>query len=463
MRKRRIVIVIVAVLVITAIGLLFAFYRQKGTVATTQDNLERIYQRANNELGKNNYNKALKDYLYIIQDKEDSNTCDTLLINSYGNAALVYIYFSDYESALQYYEKGYKLSVKSEDYDRQFKFLINLIGIYTDSDTKKAKEYCEVLHNLNGISKGKREYYYYFDLGHIAKAEKDYDKAIELIGHTFSIIDIYHLDRSMKMFSYSEMSDIYDRMGKLDLALQQQDSAYSLAKDNDRGYNLLGCYESYSKLYKEKGDSSLAVKYQNLHQKLNDSLLNVKEYAKVRINHENFENRRTDDKIQNLQSTNSILSKVILVAVLIIIAIILIAIIKHIAKSKATQGRTKIDSSTSDEDIIRKIDEMVTEDDYCNEGFTLNALAKTIESNTAYVSRAINNQYHKNFRTFVNEKRIHIVMKRMGDEKYSKFSIQGIAESVGFKSVSNFNSTFKKVTGMTPSQYQKLSSKEKLC
>lgn len=45
----------------------------------------------------------------------------------------------------------------------------------------------------------------------------------------------------------------------------------------------------------------------------------------------------------------------------------------------------------------------------------------------------------------------------MDNEHYGNYSIQGISESVGYKSASNFIAAFKKMTGMTPSLYQKIS------
>ena len=86
------------------------------------------------------------------------------------------------------------------------------------------------------------------------------------------------------------------------------------------------------------------------------------------------------------------------------------------------------------------------------------ALARMTESNTNYVSQTINSTFGKNFRSFVNEYRIKVAMKRMMDnEHYGNYSIQGISESVGYKSASNFIAAFKKMTGMTPSLYQKIS------
>lgn len=50
-------------------------------------------------------------------------------------------------------------------------------------------------------------------------------------------------------------------------------------------------------------------------------------------------------------------------------------------------------------------------------------------------------------------------MQRMGRPQYAGYSIQGLAESVGFKSASNFVLAFKKVTGMPPSLYMKYAKK----
>lgn len=90
--------------------------------------------------------------------------------------------------------------------------------------------------------------------------------------------------------------------------------------------------------------------------------------------------------------------------------------------------------------------------------FTLQMLAGMIGSNTSYVSWAINNTYGKNFKSLLNEARIREVTRRICDtENYGHLTIQAIAQSVGYNSQTNFIKTFKRIIGMTPSMYQKLS------
>ena len=61
----------------------------------------------------------------------------------------------------------------------------------------------------------------------------------------------------------------------------------------------------------------------------------------------------------------------------------------------------------------------------------------------------------------MNEYRIREASKRLlNAEKYGSFTIQAIAEGIGFKSVANFVVAFKKNVGITPSLYQKMARKE---
>ena len=116
------------------------------------------------------------------------------------------------------------------------------------------------------------------------------------------------------------------------------------------------------------------------------------------------------------------------------------------------------------EELLRKIRRVMENvETFCNPDFSLPVLAEMVDSNTFYVSQVINSTYNENFRTFIYEYRVKEAMNRLVDtEKYGNYNIHGIAESVGYKSTSNFISVFKKVTGMTPSLYKKMAMEEKI-
>lgn len=91
---------------------------------------------------------------------------------------------------------------------------------------------------------------------------------------------------------------------------------------------------------------------------------------------------------------------------------------------------------------------------------SLSKLAELIGSNFKYVSMVINSTYNKNFKTLLNEYRIRETCKRLVDTgNYGNITIQGIFQSVGYTNATSFNRSFKKVTGMTPTEYLRLQSK----
>ena len=78
------------------------------------------------------------------------------------------------------------------------------------------------------------------------------------------------------------------------------------------------------------------------------------------------------------------------------------------------------------------------------------------------MSAIINDVFKKNFKTLLNEYRIREVCRRLSDdENYGQLTIAAIANTVGYNSMNNFITVFKRIVGMTPSKYRQLSLKER--
>jgi AraC-like DNA-binding protein len=72
------------------------------------------------------------------------------------------------------------------------------------------------------------------------------------------------------------------------------------------------------------------------------------------------------------------------------------------------------------------------------------------------VSQVIHEHCGLNFNAFLNQYRIKEACKRMSDTtRYGNYTIEAIANDVGFRSRSAFASSFKRITGLTPSEYQR--------
>ena len=89
------------------------------------------------------------------------------------------------------------------------------------------------------------------------------------------------------------------------------------------------------------------------------------------------------------------------------------------------------------------------------QNITLQSLSDEINIPANYISQAINAGLGINFNEFINQFRIEKAIEYLQDPQYSHLNIEGIGQSVGFKSKSSFYSAFKKRTGSTPSAYLK--------
>ncbi len=105
---------------------------------------------------------------------------------------------------------------------------------------------------------------------------------------------------------------------------------------------------------------------------------------------------------------------------------------------------------------------MVESKPYLKPSFSIKDLADLTESNTKYVSYALNNVLGKSFPLFVNTYRINEACTRLRNEAHQRaFTIESIANGVGFKSRTSFNTFFKKITGLTPKEYILIAKEDK--
>lgn len=130
----------------------------------------------------------------------------------------------------------------------------------------------------------------------------------------------------------------------------------------------------------------------------------------------------------------------------------------------ASPPRIKYEHSTLEEEnkqrLLNKILEvMYNNDEIYSHEFSLQRLSELVGAPYKHVSQVINEIYKINFNNLLNEFRVREACRRLTeDEKYTNYTIEAIAESIGFKSRSNFISTFKRLTGITPSEYKRFAS-----
>ncbi len=94
---------------------------------------------------------------------------------------------------------------------------------------------------------------------------------------------------------------------------------------------------------------------------------------------------------------------------------------------------------------------MIDQQLFLQPSLTLEDVAKRMGTNKTYVSKLVNNTYNQGFPELLNTLRIDYAEQYLLNNREAKQ--RDVAAACGFLSASAFNSTFKKVTGLTPKMW----------
>jgi AraC-like DNA-binding protein len=133
----------------------------------------------------------------------------------------------------------------------------------------------------------------------------------------------------------------------------------------------------------------------------------------------------------------------------------------HSENTKRYQG-SNLEDKRKQEMLSEIYKVMSTYDEIYQQGFNIDRLSTIIGCSPKYVSQVINELTGLNFNNFLSKYRIEEVCSRLSnDDNYQQLTIEGMAQSIGFKSRSNFNKVFKNITGLTPTEYIKVAKEKK--
>lgn len=96
---------------------------------------------------------------------------------------------------------------------------------------------------------------------------------------------------------------------------------------------------------------------------------------------------------------------------------------------------------------------------YLDPDLSLNILANKIGVHPNYLSQYINEILETSFFDYINSLRIEEFKNKIAMEEHEIYNVSSLAYDCGFNSKSSFNRNFKKITGKTPTEFIKSSSK----
>lgn len=127
---------------------------------------------------------------------------------------------------------------------------------------------------------------------------------------------------------------------------------------------------------------------------------------------------------------------------------------QELEEAKKKYSRINVTENEQQRLYNRLADYMDNEKPYLSTDLKLSDVAAHLECSTVKLSQLFNVFMEKNYYDFINQYRLKEFKERINDKRYANYTLLALAEECGFKR-SNFFATFKKVEGMTPTEYVK--------
>jgi len=255
-------------------------------------------------------------------------------------------------------------------------------------------------------------------------------------------------------------------------------------------------YLGLSNVFQKKGNPEKALYYFRLHAQTKDSLFSENSQKAIAEMNARYETELKEERILRLDTENNLkslqlsrsrnLNMVFVVTIFVIIIVAVVIINLYFQKQKAFEALVRKNlENIENENIAKEIPEnelapetelqkpkqfipdelaqrliqdlrkmIESEKAWLSPDLNMNDVARRLNTNTAYLSKIINEHLDNNFTTYINEFRVKEARRMLANKKFAHLTIEGISKMVGFNSKSAFNVAFRRFTGLTPSMFQ---------
>lgn len=395
-----------------------------------------------------------------------------------ANKAKIFTAYKDYRNASKYYSRCIAFAPTVMD-SLQMTLDLSVISSH-GGDSVTARRSAAKLPSFQIRDSLYKKYACAISHAYIEKFFGDRERSRDLFASGLAISRTDGFNMHSQLTPLSELYEYHTYKGNLDSMLFYLND-YKCLADTFRTPDMMAdVSKGFMRAYILKEDKEKALQAFNNYFNIVDSLYNPAGFSVLNSEYSDENLSRTNDRMMKLELTVSRFKMILI----LIITLIFVGVITWLVCRTLIQSRKRIfflnreiarkESAATTEslpvrptsdgsrqsELMKAIDAVLADPAvYCNPDFSIAELAKLVDSNTKYVSQAVNECTGMNFRTYINSLRVKIARVRLTNSaEYSNRTIQAVSESVGFKSTSNFVIAFKKVMGVTPSAYQKLAS-----
>lgn len=456
------------------------------------------------------YLDPLTDFI----DREDVAYLPKIML---CNTAAIYSIKTElnYSNALVLYEKARKLAAEHEDIANECVMLCNIASIYYNMNDAAGLKYALEAYEKNKSLESSTSLYsitlsailvaqMYCLEGDAANALLYTDEAFSNSSHfpqfLSSIYLLYAEICAMKLdYSQSETyfsralankqysdpgtnSDIYLKYGRMLAKTGEYEQAVSVLRRGLMISDSTGNIEYRHKLLYELSETAYslgnkddALEYYKLYHVQTDSVSHIQKeraFAKYLLLQKQHEVQGKELELERSNQRTFIISALGLVVVIISVFLYVLnrrrnkayrqlveahqqymtrtATLKNTIREEAEMSKDE----SSDLELWKKTEQLMdSEKVFRMNDISMEKLAKMLQSNRTYLSRAINKYSGNTFYGYINSKRIEEAISILTDEN-SQVPMKSLYVMLGYNSLTSFYRAFQKETGCPPSKYR---------
>ena len=406
-----------------------------------------------------------------------------------ANIAGIYGVFRDYDKAHHYFGQCLEYAKALNDTDMIARCYSNLtMTSCMLGRADEARRHLAMQQRWQMRDTVRQHFFLLSNKGKVAAAENDWQQALLYARQARDYASQQQMGLVYVESETGQMADAYEHLGDDSTAIRLYHDMVSMVQQTGDQKGASRAYAHLAAIYRRLGDSRMAARYQDQALAVDDSVFNLRAFNSAKGRLAGFEEEQNAERISLLgkritQQLLVISLIVVLLAVVVVLAVVLVrrnrslqsAYQLLVEKNKEAISRSEAAAlppaeeharstvgdhlpTEQQQQLLRAIADVLRDEQVvCSPDFDLARLSTLVGSNTKYVSWVINDHYGQSFKSLLNTCRIRLASKRLSDEEnYGHLTIQAVAESVGYKSQTNFIQAFKSVVGMTPSMYQKM-------
>jgi AraC-like DNA-binding protein len=432
-----------------------------------------------------NYYLAYSDYLKAL-DIANTIHDEAIIPGICINIGNVYENYDDKENAIRQYKKAFDSAMATKNWDPMAIAFVSIMttSISSDRFLSGVGEVLQAYNKLDDQVKRLSPFTQHIYEGMKSICDRrDYVAAVAEFDSAARKLDFNIApERNYGSAMYLKAS-AYERAGRFDMAEDVVENTIAFLKGKGANDMVCSLYESLAYYASKNGDVAKARDSKFRFYQLEHEMFSARKFGKIHEMKSIYEMKNKDEQMSALRTQKRIqmvVLDVVSISSVIIIGLLVILYMKsrrqqqlfrdlyrkNLEAMEQTNAEkihyrtTNLDDMDKRELLERVEKVMADSQEIFGAEFSIDRLAELVDTKPRNISLVINGLKGKNFNALLGEYRVKEACRRLADdETYGNLSIEGIATGLGFKSRSNFVNVFKKVTGLTPSEFHKMSKR----